>query len=205
MSLTYMHYHVYNTRIVGVLVAQSSQALCNPIDCSPSGCSVYGILQVRILEWVGILFSRGSSRPRDQIQVFLIAEEEYLLPDSLQSEPPGKTILKYSCVQCEQIQRASLGGRAFTQFFSFQPPSYFSLPFAASAQSRGVSAACCQSAFQLPKFYCSCVLLCSLSCGFMLFKENFYSSFSGILQKNEMCSLFYHLNPENHLGPLCFF
>ena len=37
------------------------------MDCSPPGSSVHGILQVRILEWVAISFSRGSSRPRDRI------------------------------------------------------------------------------------------------------------------------------------------
>ena len=41
---------------------------CNPIDYSPPGSSVHGILQARILEWVAISFSRGSSRPRDQTQ-----------------------------------------------------------------------------------------------------------------------------------------
>ena len=39
--------------------------LCNPMDCSPPGSSVHGILQARILEWVAIPFSRGSSWPRD--------------------------------------------------------------------------------------------------------------------------------------------
>ena len=39
------------------------------MDCSPTGSSVHGILQARILEWVAISFSRGSSRPRDQTQV----------------------------------------------------------------------------------------------------------------------------------------
>ena len=38
---------------------------CNLKDCSPPGPSVHGILQARILEWVAIPFSRGSSRPRD--------------------------------------------------------------------------------------------------------------------------------------------
>ena len=49
---------------VKVLVAQSCLTLCNPIDCSPTGSSVCGILQARILEWVTIPFSRGSFRPR---------------------------------------------------------------------------------------------------------------------------------------------
>ena len=39
--------------------------LCKPMDCSPPGSSVHGILQARILEWVAIPFSRGSSQPRD--------------------------------------------------------------------------------------------------------------------------------------------
>ena len=39
--------------------------LCDPMDCSPPGSSVHGILRARILEWVVIPFSRGSSWPRN--------------------------------------------------------------------------------------------------------------------------------------------
>ena len=46
--------------------AQSCPTLCDRVDCSPPGSSVRGILQARILEWVAVSFSRGSSRPRDQ-------------------------------------------------------------------------------------------------------------------------------------------
>ena len=42
--------------------SQSCPILCNPVDCSPPGSSVYGILQARILRWVAISFSRGSSK-----------------------------------------------------------------------------------------------------------------------------------------------
>ena len=48
------------------LVAQSRPALCDPVDYSPWGSSSHGVLQARILEWVAISFSRGSSQPRDQ-------------------------------------------------------------------------------------------------------------------------------------------
>ena len=48
---------------------QLCQTLCNPMDCSSSSSSVNGILQVRILQWVALPFSRGSSRPRDKTQV----------------------------------------------------------------------------------------------------------------------------------------
>ena len=52
--------------------------LCDPIDST-----VHGILQVRILEWVAVPFSRGSSQPRDRSQVSRSAT------DSLPAEPPG--------------------------------------------------------------------------------------------------------------------
>ena len=54
-------------------VAQSCPTLCNPMDCSPLGSSVPEIFQARVLEWVAIPFSRGSSRPRDQTWVFCTA------------------------------------------------------------------------------------------------------------------------------------
>ena len=52
------------------------------MDCSLPGFSVHGILQARVLEWVAISFSRGSSQPRDQTQI------SALQADALTSEPP---------------------------------------------------------------------------------------------------------------------
>ena len=46
---------------------------CDPMDCSPPGSSVHGIFQARILEWVVIPFSRGSSWPRDGTRFSSIA------------------------------------------------------------------------------------------------------------------------------------
>ena len=60
-------------------VTQSCLTLCNPMGCSPPGSSVHGILQARILEWVTIFFSRGSSQPRDQTQVSCIAGRHFIL------------------------------------------------------------------------------------------------------------------------------
>ena len=51
------------------VVAKSSLTLCNPMDCSLPGSSVQEILQARILEWVAVSFSRGSSQPRDWTRV----------------------------------------------------------------------------------------------------------------------------------------
>ena len=55
------------------VVAQSCPALSNPMDCSPPSSSVHGILQTRILEWVAIPSSRGSSRPRDWTHVSCVS------------------------------------------------------------------------------------------------------------------------------------
>ena len=52
------------------LFAQLCPTLCDPMNCTLLGPAVHGILQARILEWVAMPSSRGSSRPRDQTQVF---------------------------------------------------------------------------------------------------------------------------------------
>ena len=58
-------------------VAQSCLPLCDPMDCSLPGTSVHGIFQARILGWVAISFSRGSSRPRDQTWVSRIVGRRF--------------------------------------------------------------------------------------------------------------------------------
>ena len=64
----------YNLSICCVwLTAQLCPTLCDPMDGSPPGSSVHWILQARLLEWVAIPSSRGSSQPRDQTQFSRIA------------------------------------------------------------------------------------------------------------------------------------
>ena len=58
-------------------IAQSCPTLCDPMDCSLPVSSVYGIFQARILEWVAISFSRGSSRPKDRTWVYRIAGRRF--------------------------------------------------------------------------------------------------------------------------------
>ena len=64
---------------------QSCSAFCNSIDCGPSGSSLHGIFQARILEWVAISFSRGSSRPRDWTWVSCVSciAGRFFTPESL--------------------------------------------------------------------------------------------------------------------------
>jgi len=56
-------------------VAQSCPILCDPMDCRPPGSTILGILQARILQWVAISFSRGSSQPRDQTYISCIGRQ----------------------------------------------------------------------------------------------------------------------------------
>ena len=61
----YYLFILYIVVVVVVLVAQSCLTLCDAMDYSPPGSSVHGILQAKIVEWVAIPFSGGSSWPRD--------------------------------------------------------------------------------------------------------------------------------------------
>ena len=83
---------------VYVLVAQSCLTFCDPMNCNPPGSSVHGVLQARILEWVAIPFSRGSSHHRGPNHPALQA-------DSLPSEPPGKPIIGYTPVQNKKLKK----------------------------------------------------------------------------------------------------
>ena len=56
--------HCKSTVCVCAKSLQSCLTLYDPVDCCPPGSSVHGILQARILEWVSMPSSRGSSRPR---------------------------------------------------------------------------------------------------------------------------------------------
>ena len=64
-----LSFSISNNILCACMLSQSLQScltLCHPTDCSPPGSSVHGILQTRILEWVAMTSSRGSSWPRDR-------------------------------------------------------------------------------------------------------------------------------------------
>ena len=58
-----LHQIIQSVKRVKVLVVQSCLTPCDPMDCSPPGSSVHGILQARKLVWVAIPISRESSQP----------------------------------------------------------------------------------------------------------------------------------------------
>ena len=75
---------VSHTAVCLCLGAQSCPILCDPMDCSLPGCSVHGILQARLLEWVAMPSSSGSSHPGIKFK------SPTLQDDSLLAEQPGK-------------------------------------------------------------------------------------------------------------------
>ena len=60
-------------QLQGFLPTKSCPALCKPMDCSLPPSSDHGIFQARILEWVAICFSRGSSSARDGSRISCVA------------------------------------------------------------------------------------------------------------------------------------
>ena len=77
---------------VKVLVAQSCPTLCDPMDYSPPGSSVHGILQARILEWIAFTFLGDLPHPSIE------PRSPALQADSFSSEPLGKPYIPYVIV-----------------------------------------------------------------------------------------------------------
>ena len=76
-----------------MLVIRLCPTLCDAMDCIPPGSSIQGTSQARILEWVAISFSRGSSQPG------IKPRHPAFQADSLPFEPPGKLMLMH-CNEC---------------------------------------------------------------------------------------------------------
>ena len=68
--------------------------LCNPIDCSLPGSSVHELLQARVLEWIASPLSRGSSQPRDRIQVSRITGGFFTVWATREAQYCQKLIIK---------------------------------------------------------------------------------------------------------------
>ena len=88
-------------------VTQPCPTLCDPMGCSLPGSSVHGILQARVLEWVAISFSRGSSRPRDWTGV------SHVTGRLLNVWAARKVPCRYGCVGGGGVSRGCLCGSAF--------------------------------------------------------------------------------------------
>ena len=83
----YIYIHIHICGVDG-LVTKSCLTLWDPVDCSPPGSSLHWIFQARILEWVAIPYSRGSSWPRDWTCVSCLAGGFFT------TEPHEKSLLE---------------------------------------------------------------------------------------------------------------
>ena len=90
-----------------------SWLFCNLMNCSPPGSSVHGISQARILEWVAISFSRGSSWPRDWTHISCI----------------GRWILYHWVTQEAKIARIESLWRRWVSFVLFHEDVYLFFSF----------------------------------------------------------------------------
>ena len=101
---------------VSLFIRFSRVWLCDPLDCIPPRYSVHGILQARILEWVAISLSRGSSRPRDRTSSLLC-----LLHGQLDSLP----LSRLGSFLCSKIpmQIPGVPERMGTEFFPSRMPA----------------------------------------------------------------------------------
>ena len=118
---------------VKVLVTQSCPTLCDPMDCSPPGSS--GILQVRILQWVAIPFSRGSSHPRDQTWFSCMARRFFTIRTTREAHIPNNLVGYH--VWVKEYLKVSTCHR-YKQFSSVQPLNrvwLFATPWTAKRQA----------------------------------------------------------------------
>ena len=129
INTTDRHEGVVHVCVCVCLVAQSCLTLCDPMDCSPPGSSVHGILQARIPEWVAIAFPRGSSGPRDQTQVSHVAGRLLTVWGT------GEARCEHLCFQlCHMIPRAVGLLAEFSFFLCFGDPVFELHPPSVSTQ-----------------------------------------------------------------------
>ena len=81
------------------MCAQSCLTLCDPMESSPPGSSVHGILQARILECIAIFFFKGPSRPRNQTHIRGVSYVSCIGRQVLYAVPPGKPDLIWRYLQ----------------------------------------------------------------------------------------------------------
>ena len=97
-------YYTYAATLLLCMPAQSCPTLCDPMDCSPSGSSVHESSQARILEWVVIALSKGSSWPSGRTHASCIGrhvpycsatwESPYICMYTMYTDFPGSSVVK---------------------------------------------------------------------------------------------------------------
>ena len=117
-------------------VAQLCPTLCSPMNCSPSGSSVHGIFQARILEWVAISLSRGLPDPG--IHATSRAAPA-LAGRFFTTGPPGRLLMVYTCTRMWAY--AACIRDIYLNQWSFSPQSlasFWILPWSAAAAAKSL-------------------------------------------------------------------
>ena len=91
------------------------------MDCSPPGSSVLGILQARILEWVIIPFSRGSSRPRERNQVFCTTDRLFTSWSTEKAHTTSQSLLKFISTELLMLSNHLIFCHPFSCCLQFFP------------------------------------------------------------------------------------
>ena len=112
MSCIHTHIHTHMCVVLCVyLVVQSFPTLCDPMNWAPDSF-IHGILQARMLEWVAITFSRGSSQPRDRTLVSCITSRFFTVRatrEANNTHKGGSVIKKKICLTMQEMWVRSLG------------------------------------------------------------------------------------------------
>ena len=101
----------YDCTLDFLTIAKSLQlcpTLCDPMDCSLPGFSIQGILQARILQWVTISFSRGSSWPRDRTRVSHIGGRRFNLWATYRGKESKKEWIYVCILEKEMAAHSSI-------------------------------------------------------------------------------------------------
>ena len=120
-----------------MLVAQLCLTLCDPMDCKLPGSPVQGILQARILEWIAIAFSRGSSRPRDRARVACIAGGFFTI-SATRDAVGGDGLVTKSCLTLATPWTGNLPGFSVHGFSRQEYWSRVPLPFPGDLPNPGI-------------------------------------------------------------------
>ena len=102
-------------------VAQLCPTLSDPMDCSLLGSFIHGIFQARVLEWVAIFFSRGSSQPRDRTRVAKSKgeNERYTHVNAEFKRIARRDKKAFLSDQCKEIEENNRMGKTKKYLFTF--------------------------------------------------------------------------------------
>ena len=112
------------------------QTLCNPVDYSPPESSVHGIFQARILKWVVIPFSRGSSQPRVQTQVSCITGRFFIIWATWEHLKERNSEVAQSCPTLCNPTDCSLSGSSIRGISQARILEWVAVFFSRSSQLR---------------------------------------------------------------------